>query len=383
MTRPLLLCSAYPFGYGPVVKLMLLAEKLRQERFRTLFVGSGIALTVASSSGLFDEVIEAQPGSPEASRLIRSADAFLSLMESDLTHKALEASKLVYVVDSLRWMRDVIPQPFLHAREYWCQRFLPSDFDPVPGTLVGPLVKPMTSSHACGRSGLVVNLGGCETAAGPSEEDIHYGKFIVKGLEAVLARRSSGNRTETVRLIAGKQCIERLTEDLPGCKIAMESVSHSRALRLFDGAESVLTSPGLTTTLECFQLGVPTFFLPPQNYSQSRILSLLAREGLAPGFFDWSHVESDIPNLSLEDLPLEERTPAIRRTIKSVGTPSKHSVLKSPELLGERIEDWITQDRGAIADRQHGFFKSLGANGVDSIVSHLLKAFGLASGLEN
>ena len=383
MTRPLLLCSAYPFGYGPVVKLMLLAEKLRQVGFRTLFAGSGIALTVASSSGLFEEVVETQPGSSDARRIIGSADALLSVMERDLTRDALEVSKTVYVVDSLRWMREEIPRPFLQAREYWCQRFLPSDVDPAPGTLVGPLVKPMVTSHPCRRSGLVVNLGGCETAAGPSEEDIHYGKFIVMGIEAMLARRTTPNRKETVRLIAGKRCIERLTKDLPDCRITMESVTHSEALRLFDGAESVLTSPGLTTTLECFQLGVPTFFLPPQNYSQSKILSLLAHEGLAPGFFDWSHAGSYMPNLSLEDLPLEERTPAIRRTIKSLGALSKHSVLKSSELLGEHIRDWITQDRGAIAERQHGFFESLGANGVDSIVSYLLKAFGLASGLGN
>jgi hypothetical protein len=368
MTRPLLICSAYPFGYGPVVKLMLLAEKLRHEGFRTLFVGSGIGLPMASSCGLFDEVVEAQPGSPEARRLIRSGDAFLSLMERDLTQEALEASKPVYVVDSLRWMRDVIPQPFLHAREYWCQRFLTPSADPAPGTPVGPLVRAMAASLETSRSGLIVNLGGCETAAGPSEEDLLYGEFIVRGLMAMEARLSTRKHGGALRLMAGKRCVDHLAAVFPDCGIAMESVTHSEAMRLFDGAESVLTSPGLTTTLECFQLGVPTFFLPPQNYSQWRILKYLLGEKLAPEACDWSLFMTEIQKM--EELPAEDRTPMVRRILKECA-----SLSGSSRLLGESILEWLSRDRSGIAESQHDFFKSLGANGIDSIVSHLLGVF--------
>ena len=376
MTRPLLLCSAYPFGYGPVVKLMLLSESLRVGGFRTVFAGSGIALAMASSSGLFDEIVEAQPGSSEACRLIRSADAFLSLMERGLTQEALDASKPVFVADSLSWMRDEIPRPFLQAREYWCQRFLAPSVETVPGTSVGPLVRAMARSLEASRSGLIVNLGGCETVSGPSEDDIRYGEFIVRGLIAMEASLYHGKHVGSVRLIAGKRCIDHLSAVFPDSGITLESVSHREALRLFEGAESVLTSPGLTTTLECFQLGVPTFFLPPQNYSQWRILKFLLGEGLAPEACDWSPVMPGIQNI--EEVPAKARTLMVRRILREGATLSGSS-----RLLGESISEWLSRDRGGIAESQHDFFKSLGSNGIDSIVLHLLKAFDITPRSEN
>lgn len=368
--RPTLLCCAYPFGYGPAVKLLLIARRLRAAGVRTVFLGHGIAheMAVSGHGDAFDEVLHISPADARAAQHIAEAAGLFSMMDRDFASLALAQGKPVYVADSLRWMRDKLPAPFAAAQRYWVQNFLPSvrRTDP-PNTIpVGPMVEPRTPTPADRRHALVINLGGCETPTGPQSENFAYAAFILRGvLQSGAVERFQGN----VTLLAGRHAIADLQSAFPDCGVTLRTAPHHEALDLFAAATTVFTSPGLTTTLECFQFGMPTYFLPPQNYSQWRILRHLEESGLAAGSFTWSQVMNHFP--SLDTIPERDRTPLLRQAITEVST-APHA----RDMFAASLQQRLATDGSTLAARQHAFFHSLGPNGAETIAAELIGIFG-------
>src|SRR4030095_3935098 len=111
-----------------------------------------------------------------------------------------------------------------------------------------------------------------------------YARFVVDQLFASPLLLEFAGRTT---LVAGERCIADLRNQYGNLQIEFRSLSHAAALAELDRAALVLTAPGLTMTLECFQRGGRTFSLPPQNYSQWCILRALRDLGLAPAALHW------------------------------------------------------------------------------------------------
>ena len=213
---------------------------------------------------------------------------------------------------------------------------------------------------------LVINLGGCETPAGPEPENFAYAEFILRG---VLQSNTPQTTAGPITLLAGHHAIAHLRTTFPDCgSIALHTATHDYALDLLGTAARVLTSPGLTTTLECFQFAAPTYFLPPQNYSQWRILESLRAAGLATGSFAWSDAMGTAPDLAT--MPEKDRTPFVRNIIAQAG-----AIPATSQLFAASLRDWIASDSTALATRQRQFFESLGPNGVDTIAGELIRIY--------
>ena len=322
-----------------------------------VFLGTGIAHELAARSPtVFDAVVDAGPDEPRAAAVVDGSAGVVSVMDPDFAELALRRSRPVFVADSLAWLRDRVPAPFLAAERYWCQRFA----GPTPGVPVGPIVPVDAPPVAGGHRGLVVNLGGGESPHGGLAECPAYLAFVVRGLV------ESGLRDEypNVTIVAGSRCIESLRRRYPDIGIGMEAVSHDDAVTAIASAEAVLTAPGLTTVLECFRLGVPTGFLPPQNYSQWRILDVLRRAEAAPGAFHWRDRD---PEFDPAGLPESARTPTIRSRIA-------HWTLDAAAGTDFRagLRAGLADPSGTTA-RQAAFLAGLGANGVTEIVADLVR----------
>lgn len=384
-TRPTLLCCAFPFGYGPAVKLLLIARRLRAAGVHTTFLGHGIAHEMAASApDAFDEVIHAHPTDPAVAPHIARAAGLFSMMDRDFAALALEHGQPLYVADSLHWMREQLPAPFTAAQRYWVQNFLPSSAaspsrtgaHPIP---VGPIVEPRPPSPPAQRRGFVINLGGCETPAGPETENFAYAEFVLRGVlqsrlveaygaHALSGPGKDGRADDQVTLLAGQRASAHLQATFPDCGIAFHTATHDEALERLGTASYVLTSPGLTTTLECFQFAVPTYFLPPQNYSQWRILQHLQESGIASGSFTWSQIKPHFP--ALATVPEASRTALVRQTIREVSA-NPHA----REMFAASLRQRLATQGSPLAHRQHEFFESLGPNGVDTIAGELIQAF--------
>jgi hypothetical protein len=370
MTRPVIACCAYPFGYGPASKLIVLARALRDRGWEPVFLGAGIARELAARSDVFAQVVTAEPDEPETRGWLDAATALLSVMDRDFAAIASESGRPYFVVDSLLWMRDRVPDVFLSARRYWVQdfpgvRIRLAEIQPTP-TVVGPIVPTMSRAEPGPNAGLVLNLGGMESPNGDVGGAIRYADFVVDGLlRSGLLARFAGRTA----VLGGRGIVDHLTRrhGRPGLEFA--SLSHDEGLGRLAGAAVVLTAPGLTATLECFQLAVPTFFLPPQNYSQWWSLHVLRRSGLAPGSFHWQDRLAESP--IVERMPEATRGPLLRGIIdRLVGDEAAQAAYV--DCLGAAS----ATDRPALAARQRAFFDSLGPNGVETIARELTELCG-------
>ena len=359
-TRRLIFC-AFPFGYGPAAKLLSIAEEARTHGIAPSFLGSGIALElVRRSAATFEEVIDASSSNASARSLVAASTGIVSSMDREAARLAREASRPLYLIDSLLWMRDRIPEPFLAARRYWAQRFFGEcagrhDF---PVVSVGPIVSAFVPGAPLQKAELVVHLGGCESPSATAEDHRRYARFVTRALiSSGLAREAS------TLMLSGAACTASLGAEFAGRGIAFASLSHEEALSALASAALVLTSPGVTATLECFHAGVATSFLPPQNYSQWLALEALRSAGLADGALHWADLTGPLP---FATLPEEGRTPLVLETIARLSAEDSVS-----DELSRRLRAAARLPRAELRARQHAAFESLGANGAVEVAAQL------------
>jgi hypothetical protein len=362
---PVVLC-AQAVGYGPAAKLLAVAGRLRAAGVRPVFLGTGIAHELASRSSDLGDAVEAGASDPRARRLVGGAAAVLSVMDAGYARLALELSRPLHVADSLAWLRHPVPPEFLAARRYFVQDFCGvrehlRGISPQP-TLVGPIVGARRAAAEPERSRLVVNLGGYDTPYVSCADDCGYADFVVRGLlESGLPAAFSGEAV----LMAGARCAESLARRFGGGPLCFVSLARDEAEDLAATAAAVLTAPGLTSTLECFRSGTPTFFLPPQNYSQWWILEKLRAAGLAPCALHWAdHLRgADV----VERMSLAARVPVVRRAIRHLTGDAR--VRRS---FREALGGMASQPRQELARAQAAWFASLGSDGAAAIASELI-----------
>jgi len=353
-------------GYGPAAKLVVLAEALRTRGLRLVFVGRGIALEYAARHNrLFDDVITADSPSAVSAALWRSAAGLLSVMDRDFAPAAAEFGMPLLVVDSLLWMREAVPPAWRAAKKLWAQNFVGLHGCPhlhAPGvTVVGPVVAPCPSARQSVDGSLLINLGGCDGAHGERNSTVSYARYVV---EQLLASSLGSRFTKRGLLVAGEQCIADLRSHFGSLPFELASLPHADTLAQLDRAALVLTAPGLTMTLESFQRGKPTFFLPPQNYSQWCILRALRDLGLAPAAFHW---EDLTPGSRLANrMPESARNPIVRRAVvEGAANPT------AGQMLRQCLNRIATIEASDLARQQTTFFASLGTGGVEAVANDL------------
>jgi oxygen-independent coproporphyrinogen-3 oxidase len=353
-------CCAAPLGYGPATKLAVLAAAVREHGIRPVFLGSGSALEAARRTAVFAELVAAEPGEPRARATCEASDGLLSLMERDHLRTAQDLGRPTFVADSLLWMRDAVPPTFRAATRYWAQDF-PGVVERAAGvaTVVGPIVAP-PPPRARRPNGLVVALGGAPCAG---DDDVRFLDLVV---DALVGSGLVGRFSAAVCL-ASESARAVLESRHGGRGLGFVSVAPDEALALLASAALVVAMPGLTTTLECFQLGVPVLFLPPRTYSQWCILDTLRDEGLAPQALHWSDRLGGAA--IVPGMPEAGRTERVLATIRPLlDDDATRAALCASLNVTARL------DAGALAAAQAAFFARLGENAVASIAGEIAAA---------
>jgi hypothetical protein len=349
-----------PFGYGPAAKLVSLARRLQGD-LRLVFAGEGSTYEfVSRTTGVFDAVVPGSPAGEAAAPWLREADAVISIMDRDAGAAAARAAKPLYVVDSLLWMRAEIPEALRGAHVYWAQRLsdlAEGDYTPRP-CWVGPLVAPRRAAPRA-RSGLVVNLGGSRA---PDDRAALFGAYARLALRALLAAELPA-RFGRVSVIGGEPAIAALAGETSNPRIECATLAPDDARECMAGAGALLTAPGLTTTLEACLDRTPTWFLPPQNYSQWCSLHRLRACGLAEGALHWEDLPG-APQLR-ERMPQPQHAPivapAILRACADAGVAAR--LAASLRSVGDGAPERVA--------RQSAFFASLGPSGLDDVAAVL------------
>jgi len=286
------------FGFGPVSKVVSVAEAIRQLRpeYRLTFLGSDIAESYVRGSGVFDAVVPVNVDThPEACAAhARESNALVNGLNFGVLSAWDRHLPPQFFLDSLAWMWPSIPDAVERARTYFVQEYLlaastsggrfPANTERVP-PIVSPSLCQRRAAWEAQRGYLLVNLAGCRNPFFPPDYYERYVTRMLQGLAAALERIARGGQRAITRVVVcGNQELLDAARgaDWSGVPVRVEQrfLPPREFLLELRRCELFLTSPGLTATLEALALGVPCRFLLPQNYSQFRILSHYRSLGL-------------------------------------------------------------------------------------------------------
>lgn len=321
-----IVCTAAPFGYGPVAKLLTICRFLTT--YQLEFVGTGPALELARHASCFSAIIEGDCRSGTGRRMVQrtltGADLWLSV--GDMAALTLVGRVQVPCchVDSLFWMWDALPEASSEVACYCAQRFpgVPEKQEAFGQNIrqfrfVGPIVDRRFQRVGEPDPLLLVSLGGLESPFVKEREMVLYAEPVISVLDSAL-RTSSWSEV----LVTGNQAVMAYLQKQYGrLGFTFTHLAHEDFLKQLARAAFLLTSPGLTTTYEALVYQVPLRFLPPQNYSQALMLKRHRSTGLADRSLDWCDL---YPHAVIaENLPQEEGVFQVLTSIRRFAADSK------------------------------------------------------------
>jgi hypothetical protein len=366
-----IICDADPFCYGPAATLLAVVKCLITSGHHITFIGTGTALElVGRQAGI--SVIPCDTASTtaclQALEVVGGADLLLSVLGNASIRAASERRIPVAYVDVLFWVWPSAVEEHLRNADMY---FIENDFESADKLnrmkevirnpfLVGPIIDTSFSSTMNKGNELLISYGGVDSPATRSGLDTQY---HITMTQLLLEALESGNPFSRVWVAAGERAVDGLKRQFSATAVQFVSLSHEDFLRRLSVSRCLLTQPGLSTPLESFAYGTPTFFLPPMNYSQVLQLRRFEAEGVAPYNLSWDSLDPEY--LIPEDLPEAEGVAEVLARI---------SKLKNDNYWRGRVRNGIsdfvslppsTVER--VITLQSGFYNSLGPNGATTI----------------
>ncbi|MDD4081921.1 MAG: hypothetical protein PHD05_00905 [Sphaerochaetaceae bacterium] len=328
MGRQLVLCDAVPFCFGPISKLIAVAEHLKSSDFELVLLASGTSKELGEKSGLF-QVIDCNSEDPVDLEnnlvLFQKASVFVTVMNPVAAKFALKIGVPIVFMDSLFWMWDTVPKEFAKIDKYFIQNFFDSKqvlskYSFLKNAeVVGPIIDDSFKIESLKDDYVVVNFGGMESALIQIGKDSNYpfviGKIVVEALK----------KTKKKAFVCGNdKILKQLLVDKPD-NIIIGGKGHKEFLNILRKASMLITTPGLTTTFEAFFYTAPAVFLPPENYSQFLNLKIFRNQGIAKKSFHWVDLYNglDIGIGKEESLGVKKVLDCIKKFEKDISAQKK------------------------------------------------------------
>lgn len=296
-----IICTATPFGYGPVSKLITICKFLNKENVELIFVGNGIAFELAEETSYFSRIVPydfAQNDSDASifkEEWLQDISLMLNVMEPIAVCAANEMGLRTVYIDSLFWMWDEIPKQLHTVDSYVIQSFVGVQ------DKVRSVAKSIDSIRLCGpivdcsykkvfkenKKSLLVNFSGLENPFVKFGTNMYYPEAVMSSLIEPL----NESHWEQI-IIVGNQAVMKWFSDEFGSNFRgkFQHVEHDLFLNLLSNSDMLITSPGLTSTYEAVSYEVPVRFMPPQNYSQALMSQIHKDSGFVDISMDWSDI---------------------------------------------------------------------------------------------
>ena len=283
MKAPRLAFLATSFGFGPTSKAVSIAGAVRAicaTSPQLAFFGSGIAYEFAERSSVFDcllcHEVDDEGRWPSLRNELSSYDGVISVLNFHALSVWSQTLPPLVIVDSLAWLWPDLPDHMERARVYVVQDYLVSSerlrdwgarcrLETV-GAIVSPTLSRLRGREQSSSGILVVNFSGCSN---PLIGDEFYEDYVRIQASQILGAAGSLFDSVVVGVRAGMHSTIRRCAQVLGVDVEVDHYPYREFLGLLSRADKVLSSPGLTTTLECMALSTPIGFILPQNYSQA------------------------------------------------------------------------------------------------------------------
>lgn len=373
-----LLCDAIPFCYGPAAALEAFLVALFDRAVETPDVdvlATGSTSELLRRSLLPIKLLPIDSEDPAALNEIafQNYDVFFNVCNPASFGPARRTAIPIVYLDFLLWMHTGGKPDYFEADLYLAENYPGTDtwiaergIDIANLAIIPPLIMPPKSREP--EPGfLLIGLGGLYSRLTIPGENNNYAPFVLQNvLEAIPPGRFSRV------LIAGPSglmpSMQSLLAPFPGAEYA--SLSHAEFVAMLSRSELFVSHPGLYAAFEAMLAGVPTFFLPPSNYTQVLQLRHYRRTGLAPASFSWEDAGLDLVPGGLPEaegvrailhvIANAERSPATKRTLCTAlqefftRNPAEHMALgeqqrriassfgtDGPRAAADRFLQWV------------------------------------------
>lgn len=360
-----ILCEAVSFGFGPVGKLIAIAELLSKD-YELDFIGSGCSFDLAKKSVVFNHFYDIDTTSFNAmipTDIIDRYDIVISVINPVFGEQILKRGKKLIVIDSLFYMWHtlhpvwrscdlLIIQSFYKENERLQRESLSNAF------IVGPIISNTVKSRLnTSKNRLVMNFGGADYPY-LSKSDI-----LPEFIKSIAIQLSSINGFDEKIITIGSRFSKELA-CLEEYGYIIQTCSHEEFIALIKNANILMSVPGLTSTFEAFSLSIPTLFLPPLNYSQLLNLQKLKNNGVADYSINW-YALFDVPDEILEE------TQGVL-LVESFLTKSLINN-KMQNTIKNRFETGINNKENlqSLANKQNSFFEKTGGIGTYKAVNQI------------
>lgn len=368
-----LVLTAEDYAFGPIGKLLYVADLLKNTGHTLIFAGFGTSLQLAKKFP-FDEIYEIDTDNPESNSaleaIISKSDALISSMDLSSVIIANHQRKIIVWLDCLFWFWDDIPEAVFGVDLYIKECSLDDTVNDAKysakiknlvsvGPIIGNFKKLVRKKRA------LISLGGGQAS--------HYYKvgkdtnypFVMAD---ILLKYVGWSGFEKVLLATSETIVTELRKRFPAAIFDFTTLASDKFLGEMSQSEILLTTPGLITAQAAFYSETPTIFIPPSNDSQYLQLEQLRGLGLAPasvGFVDF------MPKLNLLHIPVTESTRLMLLQLRELE--------QSPDIqlkIGTRINDLIkNRERWSKKSVNSGkmFIDVLGGNGAQSAADQIIQ----------
>ena len=278
---------AREFGFGPVSKAVAVARSIRKLSPGIILrlLGNGHVLSFGRMAQAFDELIECDLESDPAAAaaLTKNAEAVLTSLDFAVVPSLAAQRTATYLIDSLGWLWQSTPPEVAFCRRYYVQGYLLNNNVGIQNSLPknASVVAPIIDHDLYSMRGIerdtqfaLISFAGC---CNPFVSEAAFAVYVRETTSAIVD--AIGDRYQRIAIYANEK-IASFIRTLPEAKNArVAQAEHRRFLSDAARCGVIYTTPGLTTTLECLALGTPLKFLPPNNFSQVRILDIYAAQG--------------------------------------------------------------------------------------------------------
>lgn len=358
-----ILCEAITFGFGPISKLLSIAEVLNQNYILD-YIGSGSSYFLAKRSQCFDKTYEIDTSVLDKSlisEVIDKYDVIISVLNPEFGEIALERGKRLIVIDSLFYMWKEISSVWkncdlLIIQSLYNEKKRIKKESLKNAQIVGPIISNKIQKEASDNK-LLINFGGADYPYLDMPDLIP--QFICDLIEYINVFNGFKYKTITI----GPRYCEKLNV-LKEYGFNIMSCSHNDFLSELQTTEMLLTIPGLTTSFEAFSLGIPTLFLPPLNYSQYRNLKIFEEFGIAGDSINWDKIYKFDDNKIIESKGVKKIESFL---FNSLQDKCIHQMIKLRIIT--LLNDFSQMK--SLVKLQKEFFLNIGGNGTNTAIKYI------------
>lgn len=367
-----IILTAENFAFGPIGKLLDIAEELKKRGHNLTFAGYGTSYQLAKNFP-FDTLIEIDTDNPKNNdsliEIIKNGQVLVTSMDLASVIAAKKAKVPVVWIDCLFWFWTSISDVLFDIDIYIREKSLKDDVNDkkyatkiknlyTVGTII-PKVKSIKREKQA-----IISFGGGEASYWYKEGvDTNFPTMMTE----ILSKYVNWSDFEKIIVTTNERIVDELAAKFPESKFTFTTCgSHTGFLKELAKSEIALITPGLVTSQSVFDFGTPTLFIPPSNNSQYIQIEEFKETGLAVASV---RLDEFLPKLQLRGRNPHDTVKDVLEQLKLVD-----GSVDLKRKIGSAINELIlTRNvwKDEAVSRGHEFIESLGGNGLDRVISKI------------